>query len=359
MALWSSRPRGSRAASGSTLRAALYHVLSGDLAKAEVLLADAAREDSSAIELYLALAMVYRRRGEVGRAIHVHQNLLLRPELSSGLRREALYGLALDFRSGGFLKRATAAFLEVLESSPGDLDALRALEGIYVETGEWREAIAMRKRIGSGDPHSSSILAHLWTGWMRVQRTDGAFVDARRSFRRAVAADRRCSEPYVVMGDIRMDEHKPKKAIDLWTRALGLEPRARAVLYPRLHEAYEACGDAPGFFELMQKQRMEAPEDRVVSTWWAKASIQRGALEPALAELRRLLSEAPDYYPAYAEIGRALLRAGREGESIKAFELLIEHLPPAAALYVCRACGGRDSIMRWRCPRCGNWDSFA
>ncbi len=359
MALWSSHSRDVRAIVGSPLRVALKHVLAGDLASAEAVLAAAVREDSSSADLYLALANVYRRRGEIGRAIHVHQNLLLRPELCDELRREALLGLALDFRSGGFLKRATAAFLELLEELPGELQALRALESIYVEGGNWLEAIAVRKRIGSADPRTPTIRAHLWAGLMREYRARGQIGEARKAFRRAVAADRRCAEPYLVMGDIRMDEGKPKKAIDLWRRALPLESRAAGVLYIRLSRAFEVVSDADGFWRFMQERRAAAPDDPEVRLWWARAALRTGAVERAIAELRQLVLDEPDCYPAYAEVGRALLRAGREPEAVKAFELLLEHLPTTTPLYGCRSCGGKDSMLRWRCPQCGAWDSFS
>ncbi len=146
------------------MRTALHHVLAGDLTAAELALAGAARVDSSSPDVYMALANLYRSRGDIGRAIQIHQNLLLRGALPRELRSEALLGLALDFRSGGFLKRAASSFEELLEIEPSNPQALCELERIRVDAGEWEEAVRIRKRIGSGDPNSASILAHLWTG---------------------------------------------------------------------------------------------------------------------------------------------------------------------------------------------------
>src|SRR6516225_8447569 len=119
------------------LRSALHLVLAGDLSGAEAELAEAARLDSSSSDVYLALANLYRLRGDIGRAIQVHQNLLLRPDIAEELRREALLGLALDFRAGGFLKRAGASFEDLLQLEPENLDALRALERIRIDCGDW------------------------------------------------------------------------------------------------------------------------------------------------------------------------------------------------------------------------------
>ena len=105
-----SKPQPPERSATAQLRSALHLVLAGDLPAAEAQLAEAARLDSSSSDVYLALANLYRLRGDIGRAIQIHQNLLLRPDISDELRRESLLGLALDFRAGGFLKRATASF---------------------------------------------------------------------------------------------------------------------------------------------------------------------------------------------------------------------------------------------------------
>ena len=114
------------------MRTALHYVLAGDLTAAELALVEAARVDSSSPDVYMALANLYRARGDVGRAIQIHQNLLLRQGLPRELSSEALLGLALDFRTGGFLKRAAASFEELLEVEPDNLQALRELERIRI-----------------------------------------------------------------------------------------------------------------------------------------------------------------------------------------------------------------------------------
>ena len=93
----------------AAVRAALLAVLSPDYDEAERLLVAAVRMDSDSVDTYLALARVFRLKGEVGRAIRLHQNLLLRVDPGAPRGREALEGLAADFRAGGFAKRAIAS----------------------------------------------------------------------------------------------------------------------------------------------------------------------------------------------------------------------------------------------------------
>ncbi|MBW2541981.1 MAG: tetratricopeptide repeat protein, partial [Deltaproteobacteria bacterium] len=126
---------------------ALLSVLDQDLDRAEDALVRAVRIDADGIESYLALARLYRMQGEVGRAIRVHQNLLLREDLSKEQRLTALADLGEDFRQGGFKERAIACHEDVMAADKRDLKSLRALVQLYAETGKYQEAIEHSRRL--------------------------------------------------------------------------------------------------------------------------------------------------------------------------------------------------------------------
>ena len=72
--------------------------------------------DSDTVETHLALGSLFRRRGEVDRAIRIHQNLIARPQLSLLQRKEALMALGQDYMSAGVFDRAERIFLsEIIE----------------------------------------------------------------------------------------------------------------------------------------------------------------------------------------------------------------------------------------------------
>ena len=341
------------------LRSALHFVLAGDLPAAEAALAEAARVDSSSSDVYLALANLYRLRGDIGRAIQIHQNLLLRPDISEELRREAMLGLALDFRAGGFLKRSAAAFQDLLEVEPDNLQALRALERIRVDAEDWDGALAVRKRIGGRDPETVKVLAHLWTGLGRAATARGNDADARKAFKRAVAQDPDCAEAYLALGDQRVREGSWRKASGLFRRALDLHPAIGTLLYPRLSEVHAKLGDLAGFEALLHERLALAPDDREASLWLARTVSTPKRVDEALGILQRLLGRDPDWLAAHAELGRVLLGDHRDEEARKAFEELIERLPPAPRRLACRGCGTQDTTLHFRCPQCGEWDSFS
>lgn len=339
------------------MRLALHLVLSGDLEGAEEALTEAGRLDSSSADVYLALANLYRARGEIGRAIQLHQNVLLRPDLDDGIRRESLLGLALDFRAGGFLQRALSSFEELLEVEPSHPRALREIEKIRVETGDWEEAIRIRKRIGSAAANTRSVLAHLQVGLARTKRQEGDLSAARRALKKALSYDRGCAEAHIELGDDRLAQGKTHQAITLWQRALPLHSGVARMLLPKLMEAYDATENRESFDRLMYERLETNPDDYEAGIWLARSLLRQGQGEEALLRLRRLLDRSGGYLPAYIELARAYLADESRGDTAKLLEEMLDHLPVSVEKFRCTSCGTQDTELHWRCPQCGEWDT--
>src|ERR1700722_4591820 len=96
--------------------------------------------DSETVETHLALGSLFRRRGEVDRAIRIHQNLIARPQLSALDRKEALMALGLDYMSAGVFDRAERIFLEVVELGGNrEISSLQGLLAIYQQEKAWEK----------------------------------------------------------------------------------------------------------------------------------------------------------------------------------------------------------------------------
>src|SRR6478736_1140125 len=93
--------------------------------------------DSNTVETHLAVGKLFRRRGEVDRAIRIHQNLIARPQLDKVYREQSLFELGQDYFSAGVLDRAERIFLELVEVKSFSAKALRALLDIYQQEKDW------------------------------------------------------------------------------------------------------------------------------------------------------------------------------------------------------------------------------
>jgi lipopolysaccharide biosynthesis regulator YciM len=322
------------------LRQALLRVLEDDLDAAEELLSGIVRADSERTFAYLALGALYRRRGEIGRAIRLHQNLLLRRDLPDAVREDALRGLAGDFQRGGFLQRAIAAWEEVLERRPRDRAALAALARLEADARDHERAIELERRLArleGRDPKARE--AELLVGAAETAHAEGRSDDARKALRRALRRDPACAAAWARLGELEAERGRNRRALAAWRRVPALDRRLAARVYPRLEATFAALGRPRAYEELLRELLEERPGDVSARLALTRALAARGATEDALAEVGDLVDRSPEDLRAHATRGRVLLEAGRDAEAAKALDALLEVLerrgfvaPPSEAL---------------------------
>jgi len=311
----------------TAIRRALVAVLDRDLEGAEALLGDAVRRDSREVDAYLALARLYRQRGEIGRSIHLHQNLMLHRDLAEPARFQALVGLADDFRVGGFVRRAIAAYEEVLAEQPRHPGALRALIGLRVEVREPRRAIPLAIRLARLEGRDSrDAEADLLVDLAECERAEGRSEAARKALRRALRRDPGRVRAWIALGQVESELGRTAKALDAWRRVPAIDRSAGAAVYPRLAASFAALGRAREHEVFLRELLETQPEDAQARLALARALAGRGQVDEAVGEVRRVLEREPELLEAHAVLGRILLGDGRAAELAKAHEELLDVL---------------------------------
>jgi lipopolysaccharide biosynthesis regulator YciM len=332
------RARGRPAARGdaaAALRAALLCVLDHDWAGAEARLQELVREDSRQIEAYLALAGVFRLRGEIGRAIRVHQNLLLRSDLDAAQRRLALRGLADDYRQGGFLERAADAYEKLLAEAPRDVAALRSALRVHRAAGRPQRALELARRLHrltGSSAESRREEAALGVELAERAHGEGQADEARRALRRALRRDRSSAAAHALLGELEVERGRSKRALAAWRHALALDRRQAPVLLGKLRSGFAALGRGAEYEPFLRELARSRPEDPEPRLALARLLRERGEAEAASAELRALLAQSPAHLEAQAELGYALAAAGRESEACAAWAALGDALARSGAL---------------------------
>ena len=316
----------------ATLRAALLAVLDRDLGKAEVLLTRAVRIDSEATEPYQALARLFRMRGEVGRAIRIHQNLLLRADLRTERGLSVLADLAEDFQRGGFLRRAIASYQEVVSHDSRHRRALGALVALLSDAREFDRAIEMERRLARVEGRSAGVgEARLRVEMARAARAEGRASAALRSVKKALRKDRSSVEAWVVLGEVESDRGRSKAALDAWKRVPDIDRRSGGRVYPRLESTYASLGK-PESYEVYLRELLEAqPDDTAARLALARALAARGDTATAVGELRRMLGRQPDDLEVRGTLGRILIAEHRDPEAVKEYAELLDVLERRAA----------------------------
>ena len=184
--LWDRRQR-RREAARKYLKG-VRSMISDDPDAAIEALSDAARLDTpQALETYLALGALFRRTGDLARAIRLHRNMLVGPGLEAAARPEVERELAEDYRRSGMLAEAA----ELLAPQAGaDSRAAEALREVRADQGDWRGAAVLERRLpGGGVPRR---LAHLLAA---AARADLVASPPRAAEARAAAAEAAGADP--------------------------------------------------------------------------------------------------------------------------------------------------------------------
>ncbi len=347
MAFWRNKDKVDVRRAGSVeaaLRRSLRAAVAEDWETAETWLERVVEADTDDLDAYHALARLFRQRGDIGRAIRMHQNLLLRADLGRAQKTDARLELARDFDAGGFTERAAAGYEEVLNEQPRNAEALERRLALCLELREYTRGLALVKRYRRVDRDEAATRERsLLLAMARAQADEGDADAARGTLKRCLRRHKTCAEAWSRLGDLEAEKGRDAKAIDAWRRAVEFDASLAKTLLPRI-EAGHAARKKPADFERFLQQRLEAqPGDAAVHVALARTLKARGDGAKAIEVLARAIESVPSAVSLRVELGRQLLEAGQESEALKAYAGLLDALDRDELVSPSSATGGDAS----------------
>ncbi|CAI2445318.1 lipopolysaccharide assembly protein LapB [Serratia ficaria] len=340
--------------------AGVNFLLSNQQDKAVDLLLDMLKEDSNTVEAHLTLGNLFRSRGEVDRAIRIHQALMESASLTFEQRLLAVQQLGRDYMAAGLYDRAEDMFSQLIGEEDFRISALQQLLVIHQATSDWLKAIDVAERLVKlGKEKQRVEIAHFYCE-LALQAMGSDDLDKAMSLlKRAAAADKQCARVSIMFGRIYMAQNDYGKAIESLQRVLSQDKELVSETLPMLHECYQHLPnqqqDWADFLkrcveentgataELMLAEIIEQHEGRDVVQVYINRQLQR---HPTMRVFYRLM----DYHLADAEDGRAkeslLLLRDMVGEQIR-----------TKPRYRCHKCGFTAHSLYWHCPSCRAWSS--
>jgi lipopolysaccharide biosynthesis regulator YciM len=321
----------------------------------EVFLGLAANDDET-IDTHFALGSLYRRRGEVDRAIRVHQHIVERPGIDPRHREAALNELARDYVRAGLYDRAEKIFLQLAETGREPAGALAHLVRIHELQHDWAQAAATHERLrGVGVPEQPVAIAHYYCELAELAIAENDLDAARAHLRRARQEQRDFGRSAILRGDLARMQDDPRLALQLYRRVVRRDFHLLPLVLPRLAEAARQAGNGGAFHgalaELLQNglaSRSEIAYAAIVSGYYD---------DPVILEcVREWLSADNDL----KDITGALLPAGAEPtrEQLRAVAAAMRNVVLRHARYRCSECGLDSSSFLWQCPGCKSWDKL-
>ena len=316
------------------LRRAVLALATGDPDAAEEALSLLLQKDSGQADAHLALGNLYRERGEIGRAIRLHQNLLLRKDLAPPFRAGALAELARDLETGGFTRRAIASYREFLELEPKRLDALAALRDLLAGEGDYAEAQVWHRRlenaVGQRDPECT---ARLLVAEAKGLHAAGDGKRASRMLGRALRLDPGQVSGRLLLADIKVERGRNRAAKKIWRELVETGGAGAATAYRRLSAAGAESGREGGHEKFLRTRLESVPGDTRARRELARQLLAKGEVDESIAQLRALLDTDSSDLAARVELGHTLLSERRNTDALKDYaELLavLESREPAS-----------------------------
>lgn len=313
--------------------------------------------DDETVETHLALGSLFRRRGEVDRAIRIHQNLVARKPLGNALRGDALFELGQDYMCAGLLDRAEALFQELVEFGLQRKRALHALRDIYQRERDWTRCLEVAKRIEPLADQSLAVeIAHYHCELAEDAERRQDRETARQQLKLAQEADPNCVRAAMLEGRAALADGDPQLAVTLFLRVAERGATFVSEILPALIEALRQTDrDRPLVqLEALTRRCPSAPlwlslAEAVERTQGTAAAFDllTGYLthHADLAVLERLLDLQARTSAADEPVRRRLEVALG----------VVRHLRFRQPVYQCDHCGFQARSLHWQCPSCKQW----
>jgi lipopolysaccharide biosynthesis regulator YciM len=323
----------------------------------------AARVDADALEIHLILGNVYRERGQVARAIQIHQALLQRQKLTRTEHAYVLLCLGLDFKRGGFVDRAHEAFHEVLRLDPKNQYALLYLQKLHEEQHQWDEAYRIRRQLvdltgPDSNPRSRSILAFLENERGLEALKAGQADEAAKRFTSAIDLDPSTAPAYLNLGDVRARQGDQQEAVATWEQLLVASPDRAYLAFDRLSRAHAAAGVPLKFEERCRQLIADNPAD-----WRARVALgrhlsDRGDTAAAFEVLLEALAHNPHGLTVHEALWNVMLNLGLSREHVNRYITAAREAVFFLDPHICVKCHYRSTELLWQCPHCHEWNTF-
>jgi lipopolysaccharide biosynthesis regulator YciM len=321
----------------------------------EVFLGLAAHDDET-IDTHFALGSLYRRRGEVDRAIRVHQHLAERAGLAPRYRDAALTELARDYIRAGLYDRAEKLLLQLADTGREPAVALAHLVRIHELQHDWEQAAAAHERLRTiGLPEQPVAIAHYHCELAEAAIAARDFDAARDHLRRAREEQRDFGRSAILRGDLARMQGDPRLAVQLYRRVVRHDFHLLGLVLPRLADAARQAGDPDAFDEALA----ELLQDRLGS----RSEIAYAAVVSGYYDDPVILDCVREWIVADSDLKDmtgALLPSGADPgpEQLRAIAGALHNVVLRHARYRCGECGLDSSTFLWQCPGCKSWDTL-
>jgi lipopolysaccharide assembly protein B len=315
--------------------------------------------DPQTIELHFALGSLFRRRGEVDRAIRMHLNLIERIDLDEDKKQQALFELAQDYLNAGILNRAEELFLKLQATSYASA-ALNFLLELYQKEKDWFKAIDIVQRLAvlSGQPHGKEA-AFFYCELAATEISHRKIDTANNYLELALAANPQSVRASMMLGEMEYTAQRYSNAIVIWQRIEQQNPQYLPLVAERLLQAYYHTGRVGAGIDVLRGYLSKNPSLDLMNVLF-DAILQRDGAQSAYTLVRDELQRNPTLLGLDKLLEAQLLGDSIEHRAdVEMVKNLVHQRTRSLAMYRCAKCGFKARQFYWHCPACHGWETYS
>ena len=333
----------------------LNYLLNDEQDKALDIFVQLVETDWETIDTSLALGAIFRRNGEIDKAIKLHQNLLARPSLPQEYKGTVLLSLAKDYLQAGWLDRAESLFNEVVVDAKFTVEAQRCLMSIYEQEQEWENAINITRRFQSrGVNKIAATTAQYYCELSQKVLNQNDLKEAEALATKALTTDKNCVRASVLLADLAITRGRYQKAI----RFLRQVEIQNIQLFPLVVEKLILCyrntsnlNKALSYLRMLDQKYPEVSFVPALTRLIEEIFGEEDALQ--------YLSEAVVRKPSLSTLSLLLKLHGTDVDCLENLvPAVIDAIKEKHHDYQCKCCGYTANTHVWLCPSCHSWSSM-
>jgi len=337
----------------------LNHLLNEQPDKAVDVFTRVVAVDGETVETHLALGNLFRRRGEVDRAIRVHQNLVARPNLNPGDHAHAVMELGQDYMRAGLLDRAEVLFQQLVNNDGFADRALHRLTDIYQQEKDWDRAVEAARHLQdkTAKPYGHMI-AHYHCEQAEAFSAEGRLDVALSYVQRALDVHSLCVRASLVEGEFRRLKGDHRGAARAYRRVEHQDPDYTSEIIGPLVECSIRLGRPSDISEYLT-YLMERYGGMTVTLALADMKAHNEGEEAAIGFLAEQLRRRPSVrgLDRLMEMSLAYVD-GPAQDYLHMLKELTAKLLEDRPVYRCHQCGFSGKTLHWQCPGCKRWGTI-
>ena len=315
-----------------------------------------AEAERDIVETHLTLGNLFRRRGEVDRAIHIHHTLSNRSDLSSQQHNRIILELAEDYMRAGLFDRAENLYRSLVEHSEHTATALNRLVDIYEQEKDWRQAIVHCDQLERMTGQVRKVeAAHYYCELAEEALHQGKHEQTQGFLKQALERDANCVRASMMRGQLALEAQDYQRAISSFRQVERQNPSYINEVIAGLDQCYAALERRSEGLRYLRDMQQRYRSGRLTVAVAEALAQQQNAVQ-AMHFLEHELKHYPTFLGLRSLVELKLSQTDNP-EHLDTLYWASKRILDGVAHYQCDNCGFTGKALYWHCPGCKRWNT--